>query len=199
MRLIASLLLCACALTTGAAEIWRWKDAQGAWHYSDNPVPGAERIIVNAPAPSGSGEAAPGEALPDVPRPEPGPAPFAYRSCTVSSPAADETFFGVQAVSVRLAVEPEPQPGHRIQVLVNGTPRSDWPASATEYTFSEVFRGSHTLSVRIIDASGRTLCSGMPVTFHLRQNSVLPPAGQPARPAPGRPSAPPPRPPQPGG
>ncbi len=27
-----------------AGDIYRWKDAQGSWHYADQPVPGAERI-----------------------------------------------------------------------------------------------------------------------------------------------------------
>ena len=27
-----------------AGEIWRWKDASGTWHYSDQPQPGAELV-----------------------------------------------------------------------------------------------------------------------------------------------------------
>lgn len=27
-----------------AGEIWRWKDAAGTWHYSDQPQPGAELV-----------------------------------------------------------------------------------------------------------------------------------------------------------
>jgi Domain of unknown function (DUF4124) len=30
--------------TAGAAEIYRWKDANGSWHYADQPAPGAERV-----------------------------------------------------------------------------------------------------------------------------------------------------------
>ncbi|MCC6171981.1 MAG: DUF4124 domain-containing protein, partial [Gammaproteobacteria bacterium] len=26
------------------ADVWRWKDAQGKWHYSDVPVEGAQLI-----------------------------------------------------------------------------------------------------------------------------------------------------------
>jgi hypothetical protein len=28
----------------GAGEIYRWKDANGTWHYSDQPFPGAELV-----------------------------------------------------------------------------------------------------------------------------------------------------------
>ena len=38
--LAASLL----AVTVQAGDIYRWKDANGSWHYSDQPVPGAERV-----------------------------------------------------------------------------------------------------------------------------------------------------------
>lgn len=41
-----SLLLAASliAVTVQAGDIYRWKDASGIWHYSDQPVPGAERV-----------------------------------------------------------------------------------------------------------------------------------------------------------
>jgi hypothetical protein len=45
MRQIATFLLFGVALTAGAAEIWRWKDANGVVHYSDNPVPGAKAAV----------------------------------------------------------------------------------------------------------------------------------------------------------
>jgi len=32
------------AATAQAGDIYRWKDANGSWHYSDQPVPGAERV-----------------------------------------------------------------------------------------------------------------------------------------------------------
>jgi hypothetical protein len=197
MRQVAPFLLCIFALTAGAAEIWRWRDANGVVHYSDNPRPGAERITVNAPRPSGDGPAAQAElpaesgvavANPDV--------PVSYRSCIVLSPQNDQTFFGVQAIDVALSVQPGLQNGHRIQVLANGAVLPAWPATAVAYTLPEVVRGSHTLAVRILDQNGRTVCTAPPITFHLRQNSVLPPAGQP----PPRPPATVPTPrPQPGG
>jgi hypothetical protein len=179
MRLVATFLLCGVALTTGAAEIWRWKDANGVTHYSDQPRPGAELIMVDAPRPSGD------SSPPPVPVPETDgtvterpPPPFTYARCTVAEPVHDQTFHGVQPVSVRLTIEPALQPGHRIQLFVNGAARSDWPANAIEYTLPEVFRGSHTLSVRIVDEQGRPACSGPSSTFHLRQPSVLSPLRQ---------------------
>jgi hypothetical protein len=178
MRLVASILLCAVALSAGAAEIWRWRDANGVVHYSDQPRPGAERISAGAPPPGS-------EALPDVTaRPDEandrgadgrGQQPEAYTSCTVVSPADNENFQGVQPVTVQLSVGPQLQPGHRIQLLVNGAAVPEWPADATSYTLPEVFRGSHTLSVRVLDARGRPVCSGPSITFYVRQQSLIRP------------------------
>ena len=38
-----------------AAVIYKWTDAQGVVHYSDQPVPGAQKIYTTNPVPAGSG------------------------------------------------------------------------------------------------------------------------------------------------
>jgi hypothetical protein len=43
----AACLIGAASLVQAAGEIYRWKDASGIWHYSDQPQPGAE-LISNA-------------------------------------------------------------------------------------------------------------------------------------------------------
>ena len=66
----ATILITASALAAG--DVYRWKDANGTWHYSDQPQPGAELVVrasrpVNteaaseaaaAPAPAASVETA---------------------------------------------------------------------------------------------------------------------------------------------
>lgn len=47
--LIATALLA--ALAAQAGDIYRWKDANGTWHYADQPVPGAERVNTSSRAP----------------------------------------------------------------------------------------------------------------------------------------------------
>ena len=39
------------SLLVGAGEVYRWKDANGVWHYSDQPQPGAE-LVKSARLPS---------------------------------------------------------------------------------------------------------------------------------------------------
>lgn len=189
MRLVASALLLGCSLAAGAAEIWRWTDANGVVHYSDHPVPGAERVDIGAaPKPSGSGPLPPPPpslaSQSELRRDEAPQRPFAYARCAVRSPAADETFHGVQAVPVTLEVEPALQPGHRIEVSVNGARIQAWPAESLGFTLPEVFRGSHTIQMRIVDAGGVIRCTAEPRTFHLRQPSVLAPRRAAPQPTP---------------
>jgi hypothetical protein len=42
LTITAALLIAGSAFAAG--EIWRWKDASGTWHYSDQPQPGAELV-----------------------------------------------------------------------------------------------------------------------------------------------------------
>lgn len=42
ITITAALLIASSAFAAG--EIWRWKDASGIWHYSDQPQPGAELV-----------------------------------------------------------------------------------------------------------------------------------------------------------
>jgi len=175
MRLVASILLCVAALSAEAAEIYRWKDANGVTHFTDYPVAGAERVrnALPPPPPSTAQSDAP-IILPNVVTPM-APVSQTYTQCSVTSPRNEETFRSVQPVSVQLAIQPTLQTGHRVQVFVNGSARADWPSTATSYTLPEVYRGSHAVHARVVDANGRILCQGPPVTFFLQQASVLSP------------------------
>jgi hypothetical protein len=180
MRLIASILLYGIALSAGAAEVWRWKDANGVVHYSDNPVPGAVRVTIGVAENSGTPSSTVDEAPMQLPPPP--PRPPSYTRCAVESPTPNQYFQGVQSITVSIAVEPLPQPDHRVQVLFDGAPVPDWAPDALTYTFPEVYRGSHTLAVRILDAGGRALCTGPSSTFHLQQPGLLSPNRQVKKP-----------------
>jgi len=162
------------ALSVGAAELWRWKDADGVMHYSDRPVPGAERIDVLSAQKTT-------DAVTPTARPETvAPAPqIKYTRCEVIEPKNDQVFMNVRAVQASIAVEPELQGDFRLQVLLNGSPAPGWPPGAYTHTFVDLFRGSYTLAVRVLDADGRPACAGPVVNFHVRLPSVLAPGRKP--------------------
>lgn len=181
MRPIASLLLLAFVLPAAAAETWRWRDANGVVHYSDRPIPGAERVNIGPSSQPGSARST-SPAISTAPAAAPQPqATVSYSSCTITAPANDETFNAVSSVSATVQVAPLLQDSHRIQVLLDGRAYADWPERLPTYTLMNLNRGSHTLSVRVQDADGRVVCNGSPITFHVRQPSLLSPARQAPR------------------
>ncbi|MDQ2641777.1 MAG: DUF4124 domain-containing protein [Pseudomonadota bacterium] len=66
----AATLLMASAF--GAGEVYRWRGADGAWHYSDQPRPGAELVVRGTSSrPQAAAEAAPQNSAPPAPASEP--------------------------------------------------------------------------------------------------------------------------------
>jgi hypothetical protein len=178
MRQLASLLLLVLAFPVSAADIWRWKDANGVYHYSDQPVAGAVKMNMGLSAPPASPPAP--VAPPNTAGPVLQPTTVPYASCVVLAPAADEVFNNVNSVNASLQITPSLQTGHRVQVLLNGRVYPGWPDQALSSTLADLFRGSYSVSVQVLDAGGRTVCAGPATTFHVRQPSILSPARQPA-------------------
>lgn len=177
MRQLASFLLLALAANAGAAEIWRWTDANGVVQLSDQPMPGAERIVIGSPGTATSPASRPPNAF--GPPLSPPPAPVPYTRCEMTAPVHDTVFNINDPVQPAIAIEPSLQPGHRIQVFLNGQPYTAWPEGATGYTLANIYRGSYSIAARVVDADGKMLCSGPSVTFHVRQPSLLSPLRRP--------------------
>jgi hypothetical protein len=69
MRKIISLALAALIIAPAVmaeGEVYRWKDGNGVWHYSDQPQPGAE-LVKKAGARSSSSNSAPAAQAPRNP------------------------------------------------------------------------------------------------------------------------------------
>ncbi len=192
MRRLASFLLLGVALAASATEVWRWKDANGVVHYSDSPIPGAERVNANpAPRPGGAGEAPSAPARPSVRQSDTDtPSQTGYTRCEVARPANDMTFNAADAVIASVAIEPVLQSGHRLQILLNGSVHPQWTGTTTTYTFAGLYRGAYTLAVRVLDVNGGTVCSGPAINFYIQQPTLLSPARQPPA-APVKPRPPP--------
>lgn len=195
MRRLASFLLLGVALTAGATEVWRWKDANGVIHYSDSPVPGAERVSANpAPKPGGSTATTQSRAVREADS-NPPQSPQRYTSCQVTRPANDTTFHGEEVITAAVEIEPLLMSGHRLQVTLNGSVYPQWTGTNTTYTFPRMDRGSYALAVQVLDAKGDAVCTGSAINFYVQQPSLLSPGRQ--QPAPTKPNPPPPPPPKP--
>jgi hypothetical protein len=168
-------------------EVWIWTDANGVTNISDRPVAGARRTEIatfSSPAP----EAAPAPP-PTIAREQTAPA-VEYRLLEIWEPEQDASFFGADvAVNVRMRVEPDLAPGHRIFLFLDGQ-RVEGATDALEHTLTGVPRGAHSLTAVIWDAGSTELFRSQPRVFHVRQATVNSPAavGPNLRPRPPTPA-----------
>jgi hypothetical protein len=151
-----------------AAPAWTWVDANGTVHFSDRPVPGARQVEIAGAqgfgaqaagrAPSASGQAGTPGAI--------------YQVVEVVSPADQETLWNIGTqLPVQVRFQPALQPGHRYDLVYDGQ-RRNMNATVTRVTLPDVFRGTHTLQIVVIDSAGAELMRSAPRTFFVQQTSV---------------------------
>jgi Domain of unknown function (DUF4124) len=169
-----TLMCCACALASAAsATVYKWVDENGITHYSDQPHQNAAQVDVQKPAKVGSVAPALAQGIPSSSGA--GSEPPAYTGCSITSPTPDEVFLNTFTVSATLSVQPGLRGGDRVVISLDGKPVAGLPESGTQFTLSQVDRGSHSLQATILDGNGKTVCQTASVTFHVRQPSVLNP------------------------
>ena len=154
------------------AQAYKWTDEDGIVHYSDRPAEGAEWVQLPS----------------DGRRPRPRPAPaqrsvaaatddaaessqaFRYEALSFGSPLAEETLWNIEGVlNVSLNVRPALQPGHRVRIYFDGTPRM---VNSSSFQIEEVYRGVHNIQAEIIDASGTLMIRSLPNRFYVQQNTI---------------------------
>jgi hypothetical protein len=163
------LLLLGCTASF-AATTYRWVDASGVVHYSDQPQPGAEKIDLPT---AQTYRAPPSPAVP-VNAPAAAP-PAAYRSCRIAQPASEQTLFEQEAVTVSVALDPGRRVGDQVSLTFDGMTLTPISPDSLDFRISPIDRGAHTVSAVVYDANGQAVCSVPSVTFYVRQPSVLAP------------------------
>jgi Domain of unknown function (DUF4124) len=177
MRALVFTLMCIAACQTAiAATVYKWVDADGVTHYTDQPHPGAQKLQLQgaqtysaAAAQRGSSAAAAQGA-----RRTPSAAPV-YSTCEVTRPTNDEVFVNASSVPASVHVDPGLRSGDRVTVMLDGAPLPVNTPVDTEFVLSSVVRGTHALTTKVEDASGAVVCQSASVIFHVRQPSVLAP------------------------
>ena len=173
-------------LALGAADVYRWIDADGQAHYTDRPQPGAERIAIEAgPKPSPSGTS-PGSSISTQAQDDETPsAVFSYQSLNITTPAQDQVLWNIEGqLETAAAVDPPLQPGHTVQFYLDGRMEQADPGT-TRTRYSGVARGEHLLRVEVVDAAGKALIDSPTSKFFVRQTAIPNPI--PVRPPPARP------------
>jgi hypothetical protein len=163
--------LAACA--AGAAVVYKWVDAEGVTHYSDQAVPGAEKITTSSSGKSGTVVPLPGAAAQAVKKNS--AAGLEFTQFAITSPAADQTYFGDEVVGVNLALAPGLKPNQVITWHLNGKELTDQAPDATSFALPRLDRGAYAIAATVTDqATGQSLSTGS-VSFFVRQPSALSP------------------------
>lgn len=160
----------------------------GLVHYADQP--GAPDAVLVPYAGHGAtrGDAQPPELYQSESQNEPtGPA---YQSLRITSPAADEVFYGADvAVSVQLELDQDLRPADKLVVFIDGQRAPEFAGLAT--TLAGLSRGTHFLRAAVVDRTGSVVITSPQITFHTRQASIAtPPSGPSVNPPPRPPTGP---------
>jgi hypothetical protein len=161
------------AFTAQAAVIYRWVDADGVVHYSDQASPGAEKIVTAG----SSGPAAAGarNATGPIAQSPPGPTGgLNYSEFSITSPAPEQTFFGDDVVPAHLNLNPSLRPNQAITWHLNGK-QLDSPPDAVSFVLPRLDRGTYVLAATITDEQTSESQTSDSVTFFVRQPSALSP------------------------
>jgi hypothetical protein len=173
MRSIRFTLIClglfsaaALADNGGTTTVYKWVDAQGVVHYSDQPHPNAQKLEVRgaqtfsalpAPTPSATPAAEPTQQ-----------SAAAYQGCAIAEPADQQSLMNVFQATAVVQASPQLRPGDGVRLFVDG---KQIAGSGTSFTFP-VDRGQHSVQAVIEDSTGQIVCETSTVTFFVHQASV---------------------------
>jgi hypothetical protein len=176
------IVLAAFAACVGqAAVVYKWTDPDGVVHYSDQPVPGAEKIFTASSAGAGGTASASASrsgasgAAPAKRNAAPG---LSYSLFSITSPIPDQSFFGDDVISVHLALDPDLRPGHTLTWHLNGKQLDDIAPPATEFSLPHLDRGTYVIAATITDRQTGESSTTNSVSFFVRQPSALSPLHQ---------------------
>jgi hypothetical protein len=162
------------SFAAGAAVVYKWTDANGVVHYSDQPVPGAEKIVTSSNASNGV-VAGSGRGLSPPAQPQAPAARIPYRDFLITAPAKEQVFFGDEVVPVRLQLSPALLPRQHIVWKLNGSPVTDQQPDTLAFALTGLPRGTYSISATVSDSDTGDSKTTDPVTFYVREPSSLAP------------------------
>ncbi|MDC0663122.1 DUF4124 domain-containing protein [Marinobacter sp. SS21] len=170
LRLGVLVGLLAFSAAPATAEIYRQVDAQGNVTYSDEPSSGAETIevrpVTTITLPKLEAIATPSPDTPAAPERE------SYQRLRFVAPGNNDAFHsGSGDVEFRVSSAPALKQGHKFEITLDGQPVGQ--SHSGSVMVRNVYRGTHTAQVHIVDENGIRVKTGDSVTFTIHRPSVL--------------------------
>lgn len=172
--LSTGLLLVMMSPASHATTVYKKKDSEGNWIFTDENVSGSQAVKVEELS-----------TVPAIPKNVPinntatKTAVSKYESISMSSPANDQSFTNPQGpISISATVTPGMNKRHKIQLIVNGAAVGE-PQSSPSWSYTAENRGSYNVSFNIVDAQGKTMFQGQGGVFHVIKPTAKRPANLP--------------------
>lgn len=139
------------------ARVYKWTDADGQIHYSDQPTANAQEIYLTEPQ------------TPPVLTPDTSSAPY---NLELMQPEANQTINTDKGeVVISLLLTPDLTPGHTIQFTLDGGLISQ-KFTNTQVMLSPVAVGTHKIYATIMDETGTIVTTSKTITFHVQKNAT---------------------------
>ncbi|MEO4046786.1 DUF4124 domain-containing protein [Pseudomonas sp. CAU 1711] len=168
MRPLLPALVFALLSLTANAGVYTYIDADGNRVFTDQPPSGSASRIELAP----SNAMPANKALPTAPPPAKQPPEPSYQILRILTPTPDSV---VREASGDLIVtadsEPGLHPGHGYRLILDGQPQGQADRSPV-FPLKNLDRGTHQISVEILDAQGRIVERTPAQPFHLKRISL---------------------------
>ena len=151
------------------AEVYTYIDAEGNRVFTDQPHKNAKKVDI---APSNQIRSTPKKTRQaSNAKPKPGPL-FQYQLLRILAPEPDSTIRDVQGnLIVTVTNDPELQPGHNYRLLLDGEVYGSAGRSPV-FPMTNIDRGTHQLSIEIVDQFGRVAERTPNQPFHMMRISL---------------------------
>lgn len=152
-----------------AAEVYTYVDAEGNRVFTDQPRKNAKKVDIVPGNQIRSTPKKPSQAASN--KPQPGPL-FHYQLLRILAPEPDATIRDIQGnLIVTVTNEPELQPGHTYRLLLDGKAYAQAGRSPV-FPMTNIDRGTHQLSIEIVDEWGRVSERTPNQPFHMMRISL---------------------------
>ena len=151
------------------AQVYTYIDADGNRVFTDQPHHNAKKVEI---APTNRVDQ-PTKAPSRASKAKPAASPiFHYQLLRILAPEPDSTIRDIEGnLNVTVSNDPELQPDHLYRLLLDSKPYGE-PTRSPVFPLTNIDRGTHQLSVEIIDQYGRVLERTPNQPFHLVRISL---------------------------
>jgi len=168
-QLAVALCLLFSVSQTVLAQVYTYIDANGNRVFTDQPHRNAKKVEIAPTNRVDQPTKAPSRASKGKPAASP---IFHYQLLRILAPEPDSTIRDIEGnLNVTVSNDPELQPDHLYRLLLDSKPYGE-PTRSPVFPLTNIDRGTHQLSVEIIDQYGRVLERTPNQPFHLVRISL---------------------------